>query len=168
MICFGYGGLKLVCDWVVLGDIVGSVLNCLCVVLVLYWVQVIVVNDLLLFYVYVVLIEQVLINVLENVVCFLLNYGWLCIEVSQDVVELCFVVSDEGLGIFEVEWEKIFDMFYIVVCGDCGGQGIGLGLVICQGMIGVYGGCISVGEGFDGCGIMLVLYLLLYLQLDFG
>jgi len=160
----GHGALKLARDWVSPGDIVGSALNRLRAVLAPLQVQTLVPTDLPLLYVHAALIEQALVNVLENAARFSSPGGRLELEAGAIDDELFFAVSDEGPGIPEDERLKIFDMFYTAARGDRGGQGTGLGLAICQGMIGAHGGRISVGQGIDGRGTCITLYLPLQTQ----
>jgi len=160
----GHGALKLARDWVSPGDIVGSALNRLRAVLAPLQVQTLVPTDLPLLYVHAALIEQALVNVLENAARFSPPGGRLELEAGAIDDELFFAVSDEGPGIPEDERLKIFDMFYTAARGDRGGQGTGLGLAICQGMIGAHGGRISVGQGIDGRGTCITLYLPLQTQ----
>jgi two-component system sensor histidine kinase KdpD len=160
----GHGALKLARDWVSPGDIVGSALNRLRAVLAPLQVQTLVPAELPLLYVHAALIEQALVNVLENAARFSPPGGRLELEAGAIDGELFFAVSDEGPGIPEDERLKIFDMFYTAARGDRGGQGTGLGLAICQGMIGAHGGRISVGQGIEGHGTCITLYLPLQTQ----
>lgn len=155
----GHGALKLARDWVSPGDIVGSALNRLRAVLAPLQVQTLLPVDLPLLYVHAALIEQALVNVVENAARFSPANGRLELEAGAIDGELFFAVSDEGPGIPEEERAKIFDMFYTAARGDRGGQGTGLGLAICQGMVGAHGGRISVGQGIDGHGTCITLYL---------
>lgn len=160
----GHGALKLARDWVSPGDIVGSALNRLRAVMAPLQVKTLLPNELPLLYVHAALIEQALVNVLENAARFSPVNGRLEVEVGAIDGELFFAVSDEGPGIPEEERAKIFDMFYTAARGDRGGQGTGLGLAICQGMVGAHGGRISVGQGIDGHGTCITLYLPLQAQ----
>jgi two-component system sensor histidine kinase KdpD len=160
----GHGALKLARDWVSAGDIVGSALNRLRVVLASLRVGVQVPAELPLLYVHAALIEQALVNVLENAARFSPVNGRLQLEAGATDSELFFSVSDEGPGIPEDERAKIFDMFYTAARGDRGGQGTGLGLAICQGMVGAHGGRISVGPGIEGRGTCITLHLPLQTQ----
>ncbi|SDH77227.1 sensor histidine kinase [Pseudomonas panipatensis] len=162
----GHGGLKLARDWVAPGDIVGSAVHRLRALLAPYRMETQVPAELPLLYVHAALIEQALVNVLENAARFSPSGGRLRVEVAQVGEELQFRVSDEGPGIPEAEREKIFDMFYSAARGDRGGPSTGLGLAICQGMVGAHGGRISVGEGLDGRGTCLTLHLPLQPQPD--
>ena len=156
--------MKLARDWVSAGDIVGSALNRLRVVLASLQVGVQVPAELPLLYVHAALIEQALVNVLENAARFSPVNGRLQLEAGATDNELFFSVSDEGPGIPEDERAKIFDMFYTAARGDRGGQGTGLGLAICQGMVGAHGGRISVGPGIEGQGTCITLHLPLQTQ----
>jgi two-component system sensor histidine kinase KdpD len=160
----GHGALKLARDWVSPGDIIGSALNRLRAVLAPLQVQTLLPDELPLLYVHAALIEQALVNVLENAARFSPVNGRLELEAGAIDGELFFAVSDEGPGIPEDERAKIFDMFYTAARGDRGGQGTGLGLAICQGMVGAHGGRISVGQGIDGHGTCITLYLPLQTQ----
>ncbi|WP_349970974.1 sensor histidine kinase KdpD [Pseudomonas caspiana] len=160
----GHGALKLARDWVSPGDIVGSALNRLRAVMAPLQVKTLLPSELPLLYVHAALIEQALVNVLENAARFSPVNGRLELEAGAIDGELFFAVSDEGPGIPEEERAKIFDMFYTAARGDRGGQGTGLGLAICQGMVGAHGGRISVGQGIDGHGTCITLYLPLQAQ----
>ena len=155
----GHGALKLARDWVSPADIAGSALNRLRTVLAPLQVQVDVPAQLPLLHIHAALIEQALINVLENAARFSPPHGVLQLSAGTHERELWFAVSDQGPGIPEADRAKIFDMFYTAARGDRGGQGTGLGLAICQGMVGAHGGRISVGEGIDGKGTCITLYL---------
>jgi two-component system sensor histidine kinase KdpD len=64
----------------------------------------------------------------------------------------------------ETEREKIFDMFYTARHGDRGhGQGTGLGLTICRGMVGAHGGSVTAREGAGGVGTCMRIVLPLIL-----
>ncbi|WP_241089147.1 sensor histidine kinase, partial [Pseudomonas viridiflava] len=162
----GHGALKLARDWVSPADIVGSALNRLRAVMTPLQVSTQVAEALPLLYVHAALIEQALVNVLENAARFSPPEGRLQVAAGVIDSELFFSVSDEGPGIPEEERAKIFDMFYTAARGDRGGQGTGLGLAICQGMVGAHGGRLSVGEGIDGLGTRITLFLPLQAQPD--
>lgn len=160
----GHGGLKLARDWVAPADIVASALNRLRAILTPLQVSTEVPQALPLLYVHAALIEQALVNVLENAARFSPAHGRLRVSVGADADELWFAVRDEGPGIPQAERDKVFDMFYTAARGDRGGQGTGLGLAICQGMVGAHGGRIGVGDGLDGRGTCITLYLPLQAQ----
>lgn len=155
----GHGGLKLIRDWTMPGDIVASALQRLHRVLAELKLEVSIPDSLPLLYVHPALIEQALVNVLENAARFSPSGGRLRVIIEADAGHLRFIVSDEGPGVPEEERERIFDMFYTAARGDRGGPGTGLGLAICQGMIGAHGGRVSVDEGLDGRGASVILEL---------
>jgi len=155
----GHGGLKLIRDWTMPGDIVASALQRLHRVLAELQLDVSIPDSLPLLYVHPALIEQALVNVLENAARFSPPRGRLRIAVEAASGHLRYIVSDEGPGVPEAERERVFDMFYTAARGDRGGPGTGLGLAICQGMIGAHGGRVSVGEGLGGRGASVVLEL---------
>jgi two-component system sensor histidine kinase KdpD len=68
-------------------------------------------------------------------------------------------VIDAGPGIPDDERARIFDMFYSVERGDRGRHGTGLGLTICQGMIGAHGGSVQALPGRDGRGTLIRITL---------
>jgi len=160
----GHGALKLARDWVAPADIVGSSLNRLRAVLAPLQVSTDVPSELPLLFVHAALIEQALVNVLENAARFSPPHGRLQLSAGANDEEIFFSVSDEGPGIPEDERAKIFDMFYTAARGDRGGQGTGLSLAICQGMVGAHGGRISVADGIDGRGTSITLHLPLQTQ----
>ena len=155
----GHGALKLARDWVAPSDIVASALARLRTVLAGLKVRMQIPSDTPLLYVHAALIEQALVNVLENAARFSPLNGRIEIAASVHQEFLVFSVSDEGPGIPKEERAKIFDMFYTAARGDRGGQGTGLGLAICQGMVGAHGGRVVVGDGIDGKGSCIALWL---------
>ena len=162
----GHGALKLARDWVAPGDIVGSAVGRLRSVLAPLRVTVEVPNAMPLLYVHAALIEQALVNVLENAARFSPSHGRVEVAAAVQQEFLVFSVRDEGPGIPEDERAKIFDMFYTAARGDRGGQGTGLGLAICQGMVGAHGGRVEVGQGIEGMGTSIALWLPLPVQPD--
>jgi len=160
----GHGALKLARDWVAPGDIVGSAVGRLRSVLAPLRVKVEVPNEMPLLSVHAALIEQALVNVLENAARFSPVHGRIEVAAAVQQEFLVFSVSDEGPGIPEDERTKIFDMFYTAARGDRGGQGTGLGLAICQGMVGAHGGRVEVGQGIEGKGTSIALWLPLPVQ----
>lgn len=155
----GHGALKLSRDWVAPGDIIGSAVGRLRTVLASLQVRVQVPSELPLLYVHAALIEQALVNVLENAARFSPLNGRIEVQAVEQQGSLVLSVSDEGPGIPQEERAKIFDMFYTAARGDRGGQGTGLGLAICQGMVGAHGGRVEVGQGIDGKGTCITLWL---------
>lgn len=98
------------------------------------------------------LIEQALFNILENAARFSPPGAPVEVATRQagDAVEID--VTDRGPGIPAADRQRIFDMFYSVERGDRGSKGTGLGLTICQGMVGAHGGRVEALPGPDGIG----------------
>lgn len=99
-------------------------------------------------------IMQVLINLTMNAICFTPENGKITLEARKDPDSERFIrvsVSDTGIGISKLEFEKIFTRLYQAgnkndVCG-----GLGLGLSIAKGFVDLHGGKIwvesEVGSG---------------------
>ena len=81
------------------------------------------------------------------------------ISARLDGERLRIDVRDRGPGIPEDERGRIFDMFYSVERGDRGRHGTGLGLTICQGMIGAHGGSVAALPPPDGQGTLIRIEL---------
>ncbi|MEO5333565.1 MAG: response regulator [Magnetococcus sp. YQC-5] len=108
-------------------------------------------------------LTQVLINLINNAIKFT-ERGEVLLKVTRttpvsrpkdvpkDAIELCFAVSDTGIGIPEDRLEQIFDRF-TQVDGSTTRKygGTGLGLTICKSIVQMMGGHIAVqsklGEG---------------------
>jgi two-component system sensor histidine kinase KdpD len=155
----GHGALKLARDWVAPVDILAGAVGRLRTVLQPLQVQVLAPAALPLLYVHAALIEQALVNVIENAARFSPTGGRIEVQAAVADAFLVFSVKDQGPGIPAEEREKIFDLFYTAARGDRGGQGTGLGLAICQGMVGAHGGHVEVGQGIDGQGTCIALWL---------
>ncbi|MBW7861754.1 MAG: response regulator, partial [Rhodocyclaceae bacterium] len=103
-------------------------------------------------------LEQVLVNLLGNAIKFteagevLLRIE--LVRLDADTVELRFLVSDTGIGISAQDLPQLFDAF---MQGDAPlarrSGGVGLGLAICQRIVGLMGGRIEVrsepGQGSE-------------------
>jgi len=101
------------------------------------------------------LIEQVLINLLSNAVLHANVKDPVDVIVSENTAEkmVRFVVQDRGVGIVEEDLPHIFEMFYTRGRGHAdAGQGIGLGLAICETIVQAHGGEITAENRTDGLG----------------
>ena len=81
------------------------------------------------------LIEQTMMNLLDNAIKYTPEGTPIDLRARMDGDSLLFDIADHGPGIPDGEEEKIFEKF---VHGA--GGGIGLGLAICQAIIGAHGG----------------------------
>jgi two-component system, OmpR family, sensor histidine kinase KdpD len=163
----GHDGLSLNRDWIGVDELVGSAVARLR----RYRPDVRVVLDLAPglppLWVHPALLEQALVNVLENAAGFSPPGEAITViarllpgaapDTAQDVLRID--VADRGPGIPDEERARIFDMFYSVERGDRGRKGTGLGLTICQGMVGAHGGAVSALRGPDGTGTLIRIEL---------
>jgi PAS domain S-box-containing protein len=89
--------------------------------------------------------RQVLVNFLENAIKYSPDGGRVEVGIDRTDGAVCFYVRDEGLGIPEVEHERIFDKFYRLDPEMTRGVGgTGLGLYICSELVRRMGGRIWV------------------------
>ena len=89
------------------------------------------------------LIEQVFINLLENAVKYTPPSTPITISAWPEKEAVLVEVSDRGPGIPPSEQESVFRKFYRIE-GKEGGNGAGLGLTICRGIVVAHGGQIWV------------------------
>lgn len=89
-----------------------------------------------------VLLEQVLVNVVSNAIKYSPDHSDIDIAVSADSDTLTISVYDQGVGLAEDEYDRIFEKFYRA---DATKQvtGTGLGLAICKGIVELHHGTIS-------------------------
>jgi len=100
-------------------------------------------------------IRQVLTNLIANAMKFTRKGGTITIKASEDSTnskQVMMSVSDTGIGILPDHRNRIFERLYQVSNDDSPAcAGLGLGLFICQELIKLHGGTISVlsapGEG---------------------
>ncbi|MBO9609464.1 MAG: DUF4118 domain-containing protein [Paenibacillaceae bacterium] len=89
-----------------------------------------------------VLLEQMLVNVVGNAIKYSPDGSEIEIAVSSGAGWLTIAVSDEGIGLADEEYERIFEKFYRA---DATKQvtGTGLGLAICKGIVELHNGTIA-------------------------
>jgi len=89
-----------------------------------------------------VLLEQMLVNVVGNAIKYSPDYSEIDIAVSTEEGRLVIAVSDQGTGLADEEYERIFEKFYRA---DATKQitGTGLGLAICKGIVELHNGTIA-------------------------
>jgi len=155
----GHDGLKLNRDWIGVDELIGSAARRLQRYQPEVLLKLDIPHDLAPIWVHPALVEQAVFNVMENAARF--SPPGMAVEVCARLRdgELCIEVIDEGPGIPDAERVRIFDMFYSVERGDRGRQGTGLGLTICQGMIGAHGGHVEALPGRDGRGTLVRMTL---------
>ncbi|MCS6838914.1 MAG: ATP-binding protein [Bdellovibrionaceae bacterium] len=102
-------------------------------------------------------VEQILINLVSNSIRYngegtIVTVTW----VNNGNPQL--VVSDDGVGIPEAHWGKLFERFYRVDQGRNREQGgTGLGLAIVKQLVEIQGGSITVGRPDNGKGIAFII-----------
>jgi two-component system sensor histidine kinase KdpD len=156
----GQGKMTLRRDWVDLHDIVSSAVDRLRDALKGLPVTIDIADTVPLLWVHGVLIEQALVNLLDNAICFSPPDGRITITARAAEGRVEIDLCDDGPGIPVNEREKIFDMFYTVRQGDRGNlQGTGLGLAICRGMVAAHGGNVTARDGRNGRGTCMRIVL---------
>jgi two-component system sensor histidine kinase KdpD len=155
----GHEGLQINRDWIGVDELVGSAARRLQRYQPDVKLQLDIPSTLAPIWVHPALVEQAVFNVMENAAKF--SPPGAPVEVQARLVEgeLRIDVLDAGPGIPDDERARIFDMFYSVERGDRGRHGTGLGLTICQGMIGAHGGSVQALPGRDGRGTLIRITL---------
>lgn len=149
----GHDGLSLNRDWIGVDELIGSAVGRLKRYQPDAHCELRIAEGLAPLWVHPALVEQALFNVIENAAKFSPPGAPIAIEAMDDGSgALRIDVTDSGPGIPEDERQRIFDMFYSVERGDRGREGTGLGLTICQGMIGAHGGSVEALPGGRGRG----------------
>lgn len=93
------------------------------------------------------LIVQVIVNLVDNAIKYTPEETSICIsaEKKEDMVEI--KIADTGMGISDIEKERIFDKFY---CGEHkiadNRRSLGLGLYLCKSIVEAHGGTICVTD----------------------
>lgn len=155
----GHDGLQINRDWIGVDELVGSAARRLQRYQPDVLLKLDIPAELAPIWVHPALVEQAVFNVMENAAKF--SPPGAAVEVQARLVEgeLRIDVLDAGPGIPDDERARIFDMFYSVERGDRGRHGTGLGLTICQGMIGAHGGSVQALPGRDGRGTLIRITL---------
>ncbi|HZI55880.1 MAG TPA: ATP-binding protein [Verrucomicrobiae bacterium] len=100
------------------------------------------------------LISQVIFTLLENAVKYS-GAGTITISVRQNGNNICFAVSDEGIGIPAELRSHVFEKFF-----RAGPQtGLGMGLAIARGIVQAHGGRIWIEDGPGGKGTNVLFEL---------
>jgi two-component system sensor histidine kinase KdpD len=133
------GAIKVAKEWQPLEGVVGAVLGRMEEQLAAWKVEVKLPADLPLVPIDAVLIEQVLINILENATKYTPKGSLLELLAHQDKASVIVEVADRGPGIPVEHVDKIFEKFYRLP-REREGDGAGLGLAICRGIVEAHGG----------------------------
>lgn len=101
-------------------------------------------------HVHAALVEQALFNVIDNAMKAGGRENEILVSASGTDERVTIRVQDQGPGLPESEWEKVFDQFYTFSLGDHYEKGTGLGLSICRSILSVHGGEARVVPPADG------------------
>lgn len=89
------------------------------------------------------LFEQLLFNLLENAHKYAPPGTVTAVSVTRDRSNATITVDDAGIGIPQIELERIFEKFHRIKAGDGRPPGTGLGLAICKAITTAMGGTIK-------------------------
>lgn len=97
-------------------------------------------------------LSHVLDNLLENAIRYCPAGTTVSVQTLDRPGQVVLDVSDDGPGIPELEWERVFDRFYRGSTGRRSGPGTGLGLAIVDELARRLGGKVRLSSGQDGTG----------------
>ena len=93
-------------------------------------------------------LEQVMVNLISNSIDAMPNGGTITMKATRDGSMLAIQVADDGTGIENHDLERVFEPFFTT---KPVGQGTGLGLSVCHGIVQSWGGSLKarsvLGEG---------------------
>lgn len=92
-------------------------------------------------------LQQVFLNLFLNARDAMPDGGRLSISTKRESKEIVTEISDSGSGVGEKDLKQIFDPFFTT---KPAGQGTGLGLAVCYGIVTTHGGRIEVESGENG------------------
>ena len=95
------------------------------------------------------LLRRMLLNVMQNAVEHTRRGGAVCVEVSPNDHQVAIRVRDQGPGIPQHDWQRIFDRF-VQLDAARRGAGAGLGLPIARWIAEAHGGSLDVEESGAG------------------
>jgi signal transduction histidine kinase len=88
-------------------------------------------------------LQQLFLNLVLNAADAMPNGGELRVELQKAADRACIRVADTGVGISKSDLERIFEPFFTT---KEAGQGSGLGLMVCKGIVADHGGEIGVSS----------------------
>jgi two-component system sensor histidine kinase KdpD len=139
------GMLKLKLDWCDMNEMINSVIQKLNCSQIIIFNQI---DQLPLFRVDRILIEQSIYNILFNAICYTKPESTIRIKLNQEGSFLIISISDNGEGIPDDEIKNIFEKFYRLPQSEPGGSGLGLSIV--KGFIEAHKGMISAEKNEMG------------------
>jgi len=156
----GHGKLSLSRGWVSVSEIYNIVSKRILRQFPLHNLRLVVEGELPPLHVHAALIEQGLFNGIENACKAGGSQGAVLVLVATELLPddngqmINIRVCDQGPGLPEDEWERVFDQFYTFSQGDCYEKGTGLGLSICRSIFRVHGGeakIVPAPPGYNHC-----------------
>lgn len=141
------------------GDIVGSALARAVKIVGSHRVEVDIPDHLPMVKVDPVLLEQVLFNIMDNAAKYAPEGTVIAIQATAQDAFVRIAILDEGPGIPEGDFDRIFDSFYRVRKIDHVKAGTGLGLSICRGFVEAMGGTITAAKRRDRQGAVFTITL---------
>ncbi|MCD2180481.1 sensor histidine kinase [Rhizobium sp. GN54] len=139
------------------GDVVGSALNRARKITGRRKVEVHIPDSLPMIRIDAVLFEQVLFNLIDNAAKYSPDGSTIIVRAWAEERQVRIQVVDEGPGIPEGDFERIFDSFYRVRKIDQVKAGTGLGLSICRGFVEAMGGSIGAENRPDRQGAVFTV-----------
>lgn len=103
-------------------------------------------------------IEQVLINLVDNAIRYTPGGGRIELDIrAQGRKTLVVTVRDNGIGVAEMDRERIFDRFYKAEKSHTAGEGVGLGLAIVKAILEQHGHGIRLLDSQQGAAFEFTL-----------
>jgi two-component system sensor histidine kinase KdpD len=114
-------------------------------------------DDLPLFRLDPILMEQTIFNIIDNAAKYAPSGSDITIRITASEAVIAIEIADEGPGIPIEDIGRVFDKFYRVQEGDRHPCGTGLGLAICRGFVEAQGGQITARNRTDRSGAIFVI-----------
>lgn len=104
-------------------------------------------------------LTSIIVNLVENALKYSSQDSNVYVKLFKNENSIFFIVKDEGIGIDDIEKEKIFDKFYRVGCEETRAtKGTGLGLYIVKELVEFHNGSISVQNNTPKGSIFQVVF----------
>jgi two-component system sensor histidine kinase QseC len=101
------------------------------------------------------LLHRLVANLVDNAIRYTSEGGHIRVEVACTPTDLRLTVQDDGPGIPAEHLDRIFDRYYRLA--DQSVHGTGLGLAICRTIADIHQAKISLTQGTDGRGLVVVI-----------
>ncbi|RED47786.1 hybrid sensor histidine kinase/response regulator transcription factor [Seonamhaeicola aphaedonensis] len=101
-------------------------------------------------------LERVFFNLISNAFKYTDSQGQITVKIKEEGEMVLLLVEDDGIGIPEAYWGKIFDRFFELVDNNAADRtlkkGTGIGLAIVKNIVELHKGKISVASNSEGKG----------------